>query len=505
MYEKDVPTKLRRYDLLSFSVCTEAKKLQQLLEGRLIKETKTLLRPPDEKHQVFFIDDLHMARTDKWKVQGANELFRQYLDYQGWYNLEKIYFKKVRDVNFVTTLSTRHQSKELVSERVCWHLGAIGVINFEGCHVEQIYHFILAKAFMNVNSNVVLTQAPAMLLKASLEFFSKYNESLKPSPTMFLFKLNTRHMLMLLKAFLDAPVSYFQMIEHVAFLWVSEVCRTVIDRHADAAEQDRLYETAKRIAMEAFSVRPKIFPREHHLPQFFYGQPESEHTYNEVLEERKLASLLNDTLEAYNKAHYSEQISVIIFNTLIEKTLKINRALLMPMANTILVADQGSGAYELVKIAIQLARANGMQLFQSDSEQSEDWRASLRSIVAKVGLEARSVCVLHLIENHFVEDVMQTLDAIAAHGELFQIFSPEEFESVLNQVRYKTFHSNVRGKERTEAQLIEEVREHLHLHLHLLLQLGPRSKTLLSKLREAPHLLDSSTLIYFGEWSDYGY
>ena len=82
-----------------------------------------------------------------------------------------------------------------------------------------------------------------------------------------------------------------------------------------------------------------------------------------MLEEKKLVSLLNDTLENYNKTHYQEQISVIIFNTLIEKTLKINRSLLMPMANTILVADQGSGAYELVKIAIQLARASGMQLF----------------------------------------------------------------------------------------------------------------------------------------------
>ena len=48
-----------------------------------------------------------------------------------------------------------------------------------------------------------------MLLKASMAFLKKYNEQLKPSPTMFLFKINSRHMLMLLKAFLDAPVSYF--------------------------------------------------------------------------------------------------------------------------------------------------------------------------------------------------------------------------------------------------------------------------------------------------------
>ena len=41
--------------------------------------------------------------------------------------------------------------------------------------------------------------------------------------------------------------------------------------------------------------------------------------------------------------------------------------------------------------------------------------------------------------------------------------------------------------------------------MHCLLQLTPRSEVLLMGLRDAPHLLSSSTLIYFGEWSDPGY
>ena len=75
-------------------------------------------------------------------------------------------------------------------------------------------------------------------------------------------------------------------------------------------------------------------------------------TYNIKLEERKLVSLINDTLDAYNKAHVTAPIGVIIFSSLIEKTLKLNRSLLTPTNITILVADQGSGAFELVKIAI---------------------------------------------------------------------------------------------------------------------------------------------------------
>ena len=67
-----------------------------------------------------------------------------------------------------------------------------------------------------------------------------------------------------------------------------------------------------------------------------------------------------------------------------------------------------------------------MQLFESDSEVSEDWRANLKSIIAKICLEGKSTCVMHLLENHFVDGVMPTLEAIAAHGELFSIFGDEE-------------------------------------------------------------------------------
>lgn len=53
--------------------------------------------------------------------------------------------------------------------------------------------------------------------------------------------------------------------------------------------------------------------------------------------------------------------------------------------------------------------------------------------------------------------------------------------------------------------LLEDFRDLVHEHLHLLLQLTPRSPVLLTGLREAPHILDASTLIYFGEWSDRGF
>lgn len=118
---------------------------------------------------------------------------------------------------------------------------------------------------------------------------------------MFLFKINERNMLYMLKGIIDAPNNYYQMIEHVAFIWVNEVCRALLDRYTDPVEHEKMFTIAKTIASETFLVRSKIFPRDFHANQFFYGQPESENQYNEIMEEKKLVVMLNDVIEEYNK------------------------------------------------------------------------------------------------------------------------------------------------------------------------------------------------------------
>ena len=82
----------------------------------------------------------------------------------------------------------------------------------------------------------------------------------KPSPTSFLFKINTRHLLYLLKGILDAPSNYYRLIDNVALVWVNEVCRTVLDRHTDPAEHEKFYEMLVDIGASVFKVRSKTFP-----------------------------------------------------------------------------------------------------------------------------------------------------------------------------------------------------------------------------------------------------
>ena len=110
-----------------------------------------------------------------------------------------------------------------------------------------------------------------MVLEASLEFYDKYREMVKPSPTSFLFKINWRHILYILKGILEVPNNYYKNMDNIAILWVNEVCRTVLDRYTDPREHERHYNKLCEIAARTFKVRRKIFSEDCLANQFFYG------------------------------------------------------------------------------------------------------------------------------------------------------------------------------------------------------------------------------------------
>lgn len=72
-------------------------------------------------------------------------------------------------------------------------------------------------------------------------------------------------------------------------------------------------------------------------------------------------------------------------------------------------------------MASKLAKADIYDLFSSDSEQSkEDWRMHIKTIMQHVGSEHKNRAVIHLTDKDFYHDgVLEALNCLAAHGELF--------------------------------------------------------------------------------------
>lgn len=119
--------------LSKHSTCTTFKaNVESLLEYRQDKETDTrCYKPPRENKIICYIQDVHMAQSDKFGDQGALEAMRDYLTTKSWVSTRKLKIRAIEDVCFFGDMATNHPETEHVSGRLLHHFNLIVLSDFD--------------------------------------------------------------------------------------------------------------------------------------------------------------------------------------------------------------------------------------------------------------------------------------------------------------------------------------------------------------------------------------
>ena len=82
---------------MNFSAQTSSKQTQLIFESKLNKKGKALLGARPGEKTIIFIDDINMPTTEEYGAQPTIELLRQILKYEGFFDRQKHYWKKIED------------------------------------------------------------------------------------------------------------------------------------------------------------------------------------------------------------------------------------------------------------------------------------------------------------------------------------------------------------------------------------------------------------------------
>eukprot|EP00731_Ephydatia_muelleri_P017567 Em0010g665a len=79
--------------------------LQQIIEKPLEKKAGPNYGPPGTKKLIYFLDDINMPAVDAYSTMQPHTLIRQHLDYQHWYDRQKLTLKEIHNVQYVACMN----------------------------------------------------------------------------------------------------------------------------------------------------------------------------------------------------------------------------------------------------------------------------------------------------------------------------------------------------------------------------------------------------------------
>ena len=79
--------------------------LQNSLEKPLEKKAGRTYGAPGNRKLIYFLDDFNMPERDPYYTVQAHTIVREYLDYQHWYDRQKLTLKEIRHCQFVIAMN----------------------------------------------------------------------------------------------------------------------------------------------------------------------------------------------------------------------------------------------------------------------------------------------------------------------------------------------------------------------------------------------------------------
>ena len=140
-----------KFSYLRFSPLTRAGNVQKFFEHSLEKVKGTSYAPKDHKKMIFFIDDVNLNKKEAYGAHPSLELMRQYLEHQGWYNLDTNTMMKVSNASFFCSANPNRGCKDAFSNRFKRHFNILAPVSASEEELSTMFSTVLASRLASHN------------------------------------------------------------------------------------------------------------------------------------------------------------------------------------------------------------------------------------------------------------------------------------------------------------------------------------------------------------------
>lgn len=246
---------------VSFNFYTTSEMLQKVLEKPLEKKAGRNYGPSGNKTLIYFIDDMNMPEVDAYGTVQPHTLIRQHLDYNHWYDRNRLALKDIHNCQYVACMNPTAGSFT-INPRLQRHF-YVFAISFPGNDaLTTIYQTILTQHLSNpeYKFSPILAKLAENVVAASIAVHHKASQLYLPTAVKFHYIFNLRDISNVFQGMLFSTMDCLNQPIDLVRLWLHESQRVYGDKLTEEKDIDAFFKIQLDAFKKNFDVSQSAFP-----------------------------------------------------------------------------------------------------------------------------------------------------------------------------------------------------------------------------------------------------
>jgi len=450
---------------------------------------------------VFFVDDLNLPEAESYGTQSALALMRQHLDYNHWYDMQKLTVKQVIDTQYLAAMNPLVGSSQ-VNARLQRHFTTFAVYLPLATSLQTIFQTYLDGHLNNQDFDGAMVSTSPNIIKGALAVHKEVSETFRMSVANFHYHFNLRHLTDLFRGIILSLPTNIRNPESMALLWAHETDRVYGDRIATIEDVETFRAIVSKHAKQVFPQYnlQKHFPTSGIPPEplmfcHFADGLDDDSGYGHVLESEKMHDIVENALSMYNESNL--MMDLVLFDEAIGHILRITRVIKQSGGHVLLVGLGGSGKQSLARLAATMCRYGLVQNGTARTYSLVDLKADLQNLYFRAGVKSEGVVFLLNGSEIPNDKFLVYFSELMASGRITNLYTKEEQDAVIGAMITK---ARAKGLSTEPAFCWEQFLSQVRQNLHLIICFSPSGSKLREVARRFPALINFTVMDWFLPW-----